>query len=201
MNIWTDGSCYPNPGPGGWAWFNEATGESDCGGEHGTTNNRMEMLAILKALSELPNRERVTIHSDSQYCIKGLTIWRNGWKRKDWMKNGQPMVNRDLWVKLDGHVSRLNIDFRWVKGHSGNRFNEMVDRLAAQGRSGLGGTGKKNDCVSGVELLVPNNKESEDPISLIEVLNALNGAKKAIRKQQCIIEKLELMIVNFTKQV
>ena len=185
MNIWTDGSCYPNPGPGGWAWFNEATGESDCGGEHGTTNNRMEMLAILKALSKLPNRERVTIHSDSQYCIKGLTIWKNGWKRKDWMKSGQPMVNRDLWIQLDGHVSRLDIDFQWVKGHSGNRFNEMVDRLAAQGRAGLGGAGKK--------------KEVQKPKSVEEILMVLRETKSALLKQQDAIEKLELMILNFSK--
>lgn len=192
MNIWTDGSCYPNPGPGGWAWLNEETGESDCGGEHDTTNNRMEMLAILKALSELPNRERVVIHSDSQYCIKGLTIWRNGWKRKDWLKNGEPMVNRDLWMKLDKQVSRLDIGFKWVKGHSGNALNEKVDSLAAQGRAGLGGAVKKK---------VINKVEEVKTGSFDEIMKALEEARNSIKHQQSVIERLELMVINYSKQV
>lgn len=133
--IWTDGSCYPNPGPGGWGWC-RSDGKESFGSVRDTTNNRMEMTAILKSLVELPDSEKALIYSDSQYCIKGLTEWRNGWKKKNWIKKGEPMVNRDLWVELDYHVSRLVLTFEWVRGHNGDSGNERADYLALLGRSG-----------------------------------------------------------------
>lgn len=132
--IWTDGSCYPNPGPGGWGWH-RCDGKQNYGGERNTTNNRMEMTAILESLIELPSGTDVLIYSDSQYCIKGLTEWRKGWKRKDWMKKGEPMVNRDIWLDLDKHIDRLRVNFEWVRGHNGNAGNEHADYLAGLGRS------------------------------------------------------------------
>lgn len=134
MNIWTDGACWPNPGTGGWGWY-RSDGVSDCGGEKGTTNNRMEMTAILEALSKLPDGQNVIVYSDSQYCVKGLTVWRKGWSKKNWMKKGEPMINRDLWMQLEGHVLRLEAKFVWVRGHDGNHGNERADMLAERGRA------------------------------------------------------------------
>ena len=132
--IWTDGSCYPNPGPGGWGWH-RCDGKQNYGGSRNTTNNRMEMTAILESLLELPNGQDVLIYSDSQYCIKGLTEWRKGWKKKNWMKKGEPMVNRDIWLDLDKHIDRMRVNFEWVRGHNGNLGNEHADYLAGLGRS------------------------------------------------------------------
>lgn len=134
--IWTDGSCYPNPGPGGWGWC-RSDGKEAYGGEKGTTNNRMEMTAILQSMIELPENEKVLIYSDSQYCIKGLTDWRKGWKKKNWMKRGEPMINRDMWVAIDYHILRLDVSFEWVRGHNGDHGNERADYLALLGRKTL----------------------------------------------------------------
>ena len=136
--IWTDGSCYPNPGAGGWGWHRN-DGGSAFGGELLTTNNRMEMAAILNALAELPSGSVAVIYSDSQYCIRGLTTWRAGWKRKNWMKKSAPMLNRDLWVAFEPHLARLSVKFRWVRGHNGDPGNIRADKLANQGRAELVG--------------------------------------------------------------
>lgn len=136
MEIWTDGSCHPNPGPGGWGYV-RSDGVEACGGERKTTNNRMEMKAILEALIKLPDGHRVTIYSDSQYCVKGLTTWRKGWKRKGWRKKGADMPNRDLWIELEGHLERIDITVKWVRGHDGNWMNEKADNLANDGRNGF----------------------------------------------------------------
>lgn len=133
MEIWTDGACEPNPGIGGWAWHN-SLGERDFGGVRETTNNRMEMTAILEALRKLPTGAEATIYSDSQLCVKGLTIWRGGWKKKLWRKKGGDMPNRDLWIELEAQLARTRPTFKWVKGHSGNPGNEKADRLAERGR-------------------------------------------------------------------
>lgn len=133
MDIWTDGSANPNPGAGGWGWH-RSDGVSRCGGEIETTNNRMEMTAILEALRELPNGQQATVYSDSQYCVKGLTIWRSGWRRKGWTKKNADMPNRDLWLLLEEEMIRCNIDMQWVKGHSGHPENDKADELAERGR-------------------------------------------------------------------
>lgn len=133
MKIWTDGGCHPNPGAGGWGYV-RSDGKEVCGGEQNTTNNRMEMTAVLRALSELPNGSSVTVYSDSQYCVKGLTIWRAGWRKKKWLKEGKPMLNQDLWLALEVQMNRLQVDMQWVKGHAGDVNNEKADSLATQGR-------------------------------------------------------------------
>lgn len=133
MEIWTDGACESNPGLGGWGWH-RSDGRSACGGEEETTNNRMEMTAILEALRELPDGAHATVYSDSQYCVKGLTSWRHGWKKKNWMKQGKPMPNRDLWIDLEEQLCRLNVSMKWVKGHAGDQGNEKADQLANFGR-------------------------------------------------------------------
>lgn len=133
MKIWTDGGCEPNPGAGGFGWVRD-DGEQFCGGDLNTTNNRMEMTAILHALQQLPSGTKATVHSDSQYCVNGLTTWRSGWKRKNWLKAGKPMPNRDLWLAMEDQLNRLRVDFVWVRGHNGDVNNEMADKLATEGR-------------------------------------------------------------------
>lgn len=133
MEIWTDGSCEPNPGPGGWAWV-DSLGNEHYGWERSTTNNRMEMMAILKALQAQSNGTRITVYSDSQYCVKGLTIWRAGWKRKNWRRKGEEMPNRDLWLALEEQMNRLEVSVKWVRSHNGNEKNERADELANLGR-------------------------------------------------------------------
>lgn len=137
--IYTDGACKGNPGPGGWGVLlrsADGTEKELCGGERETTNNRMEMTAVLQALLALKRPCNVTLHLDSQYVLKGITEWLPGWKAKGWKTAGkQPVKNVDLWKQLD-HVVAANghiIDWRWVKGHAGDPGNERADALANKG--------------------------------------------------------------------
>lgn len=133
LMIWTDGGCYPNPGPGGWGFVRSDSFES-FGGAARTTNNQMEMTAIIEAMKSVPDGGEVTIFADSQYCINGLTIWKAGWVRKNWMKKGEPMPNRQHWLDLHFQQQRIKSNFKWVRGHSGNAGNERADKLATMGR-------------------------------------------------------------------
>ncbi len=136
--IYTDGACKGNPGPGGWGAM-LTTGDTVkelFGGELGTTNNRMEMTAVIEALAALKRPCRVTIHADSQYVLKGITEWIQGWKARGWRTAAkQPVKNVDLWQKLDALVtgSGHKIEWRWVKGHDGDPGNERADALANKG--------------------------------------------------------------------
>jgi len=137
--IYTDGACKGNPGPGGWGVLLSApdgTRKELCGGELGTTNNRMEMMAVIQALTALKRPCAVTLHLDSQYVLKGITEWLPGWKAKGWKTaSKQPVKNVDLWQRLDDLVATggHRIDWRWVKGHAGDPGNERADALANQG--------------------------------------------------------------------
>ena len=138
IDIYTDGACKGNPGPGGWgALLKSADAQRElCGGELGTTNNRMEMMAVIQALSALKRPCEVTLHLDSQYVLKGITEWLAGWKAKGWKTAAkQPVKNVDLWQQLDQLVSQAGhrIDWRWVKGHAGDPGNERADALANLG--------------------------------------------------------------------
>ncbi len=141
--IFTDGSCDPNPGPGGWAWVRVQDGEvvqEACGGDRDTTNNRMEMTAIIRALDALPGDSAATIHSDSDLCVKTLTEWAKGWKARGWQRKGnQPIANLDLvmsaWEAMTEHP---HVAFVWVKAHDGSRWNEYADALATQGLRATG---------------------------------------------------------------
>ena len=136
--IYTDGACKGNPGPGGWGVLLMADGNETelFGGELGTTNNRMEMTAVIEALSALKQPSTVTLHLDSEYVLKGITQWIHGWKARGWRTAAkQPVKNVDLWQKLDAVVagSGHKIDWRWVRGHAGDPGNERADGLANRG--------------------------------------------------------------------
>lgn len=137
VKIYTDGACRGNPGPGGWGAVLKF-GEKEknlYGGEARTTNNRMELTAVIKALEALKgNRWPVEITTDSKYVLQGITEWITGWKRRGW-KNAskKPVLNADLWQQLDELVQGFEIEWHWVKGHSGHPENEMADQLANRG--------------------------------------------------------------------
>ncbi|MDF1482555.1 ribonuclease HI [Extensimonas sp. H3M7-6] len=138
VEIYTDGACKGNPGPGGWGvWLRSGSHEKELfGGEPNTTNNRMELRAVIEALAALKRPCAVTLHLDSQYVRKGITEWLAGWKAKGWRTAaGQPVKNVDLWQQLDALVRERGhrIEWRWVRGHSGHPGNERADALANQG--------------------------------------------------------------------
>ncbi|WP_273454852.1 ribonuclease HI [Nevskia ramosa] len=133
---YTDGACRGNPGPGGWGvslQYGEHLKEL-CGGEAPTTNNRMELMAAISALESLREACTVTLHTDSKYVLQGLTEWLPSWKKRGWKTaDKKPVKNQDLWQRLDVAAARHQIDWRWVKGHSGDTGNENADRLANKG--------------------------------------------------------------------
>lgn len=138
--IYTDGACKGNPGPGGWgAWLRSGTHEREIwGGEALTTNNRMELTAVIEALAALKSRSRVSLYLDSDYVRQGITSWIHGWKRKGWRTaSGQPVKNVDLWQRLDALVPTHEIEWQWVRGHSGDPGNERADALANRGVDGV----------------------------------------------------------------
>ena len=135
VTLITDGSCLGNPGPGGWAAvlrYGERARELS-GADPETTNNRMEMTAVLEGLSALSEPCRVTIEIDSEYVKKGVTEWMAGWKRRDWKTvSKQPVKNQDLWRKLDEAAARHEVKWRWVKGHADHADNNRCDELARE---------------------------------------------------------------------
>jgi ribonuclease HI len=136
VEIWTDGACSGNPGPGGWgAILRYGASEKDlCGGEPLTTNNRMELTAAISALEALKRPSAVELHTDSQYLRDGVMAWMANWKRNGWRtRDRKPVKNEDLWRRLDEATERHEIDWRWVRGHAGDSMNERADELARRG--------------------------------------------------------------------
>lgn len=136
VDIFTDGACKGNPGRGGWgAWLVVGEHQKElCGGERDTTNNRMELKAVIEALSVLLRPCDVVVHTDSQYVQKGISEWIHGWKKRGWKTaSREPVKNVDLWQALDSAQQQHRIQWRWVRGHSGHIGNERADALANRG--------------------------------------------------------------------
>ena len=136
LHIWTDGACKGNPGVGGWGVLMR-WGEHEkelFGGEELTTNNRMELSAVIAALKSIKRPVPVVIHTDSSYVKNGITTWISGWKRNGWRTSDRkPVKNIELWQELDRLVEQHNIEWQWVKGHAGDPGNERADELANMG--------------------------------------------------------------------
>ncbi len=136
VEIFTDGACKGNPGPGGWgALLRLGSHEKElCGGEPGTTNNRMELIAVIRALEALTRECHVRLHTDSKYVQKGISEWIHGWKQRGWRTaDKKPVKNEDLWKQLDQLAASHHIEWLWVKGHAGHEGNERADQLANRG--------------------------------------------------------------------
>ena len=133
IEIYTDGACSGNPGPGGWGAILRWNGHEKelSGGEGETTNNRMEMMAVIKGLEALKKNSTVTLYTDSKYVQQGVDEWLEGWKARGWKSaSKKPVKNQDLWEQIDSLIQQHSVEFIWVKGHSGHEFNERVDKLA-----------------------------------------------------------------------
>ena len=136
IEIYTDGACKGNPGIGGWgAWLRYGEHEKELfGGEKDTTNNRMELLAVIRALETITKKVPVIVHTDSQYVQKGISEWLVNWKRRGWKtSDNKPVKNADLWRELDALAANHEIEWRWVRGHNGDVGNERADLLANRG--------------------------------------------------------------------
>ena len=141
VDIYADGACKGNPGRGGWgAWLSYGGREKElCGGELLTTNNRMELTAVIRALEALTRGCRIRVHTDSQYVQKGISEWIHGWKKRGWRTaDKKPVKNDDLWRRLDELAALHEIEWIWVRGHDGNAGNERADQLANRGVETLG---------------------------------------------------------------
>ena len=134
ITVYTDGSCEPNPGPGGWAAIILDGKEQIVlkGFEKQSTNNRMELTAALEALRHIDPAKPVILYTDSQYLKNGVEKWLKDWKARNWKRRGGPLLNVDLWKQISEVIEKRKITWRWVKGHNGNPYNERVDRLAHQ---------------------------------------------------------------------
>jgi len=136
ITIYTDGACKGNPGPGGWGvWMKYGEHEKELwGGEKQTTNNRMELTAVIQALSSLKRRCHVILYTDSEYVRNGITSWIHGWKKRGWLTaDKKPVKNVELWQELEAQSLKHHVDWRWVKGHAGDPGNERADMLANRG--------------------------------------------------------------------
>ncbi|MCF3945589.1 ribonuclease HI [Acidiphilium iwatense] len=151
VDIWTDGGCRPNPGPGGWAAllrFGDRERELS-GAAQNTTNNRMELTAAAEALEALKRPCRVRLHTDSEYLRNGITRWHSGWVRRNWRNaKGDPVANYDLWQRVLAAAKPHEIEWLWVRGHAGDVMNERADILATKAREAL--TPQSNMALSGI---------------------------------------------------
>lgn len=140
LKIWTDGSCLGNPGPGGWAFVatDGANVAEHSGGEPDTTNNRMELTAVIRALRAAHRHTEIELHTDSQYVKNGMESWIKNWRKNNWRtRDKKPVKNQELWMELDELAKKIKIHWHWVKGHAGEELNERCDELARTAAVGV----------------------------------------------------------------
>lgn len=170
VQVWSDGACRGNPGPGGWGALIKVPGRVDVelsGGEPATTNNRMELRAVVEALRSLPTGTPVTVHADSTYVLNGITKWLAGWRRNGWLTGSkQPVKNVDLWQDLDEQAQRHTVEWQWVKGHAGDPGNERADALANAGVPGGMGDGPAGDGRPARRRAAPATRPSAAPATV-----------------------------------
>lgn len=186
MEIYTDGACSGNPGPGGWgALLRSGKVETElCGGEPATTNNRMELLAVIEALQSLTQPVEAHVYTDSQYVQKGISEWIHNWKRRGWKTSSkEPVKNEDLWRRLDALAVGHRLEWRWVKGHSGHPDNERVDALA---RAGLEQSRRVGKAVGGIVA------QAVCPVHSHPILDIKNAT--VYRGDTCVFDDLSFML-------
>ena len=186
IEIYTDGACSGNPGPGGWgALLRSGNAETElCGGEPATTNNRMELLAVIEALQSLTQPVEAHVYTDSQYVQKGISEWIHNWKRRGWKTSTkEPVKNEDLWRRLDVLAAGHTLEWRWVKGHSGHPDNERVDALA---RAGLEQSRRVGKAVGGIVA------QAVCPVSSHPILDIKNAT--VYRGDACVFDDLSFML-------
>ena len=173
IEIYTDGACSGNPGPGGWgALLRHGETETElCGGEPGTTNNRMELLAVIEALQSFPQPVQARVYTDSQYVQKGISEWIHSWKRRGWKTAGkEPVKNEDLWRRLDALAATHTVEWRWVRGHNGHPENERADALARTGLEQARRGGKPGKPL--VEIPAQPPRPSANTKAIVEIEHA-----------------------------
>lgn len=188
MEIYTDGACSGNPGPGGWgALLRSGNVETElCGGEPATTNNRMELLAVIEALQSLTQPVEAHVYTDSQYVQKGMSEWIHSWKKRGWKTSTKESVkNEDLWRRLDALAAGHTLEWRWVKGHAGHPDNERVDALA---RAGLEQSRRAGQAVGGVVA------QAVCPVSSHPILDIKNAT--VYRGDTCVFDDLSFMLAS-----
>jgi iron complex transport system ATP-binding protein len=186
MEIYTDGACSGNPGPGGWgALLRSGIVETElCGGEPATTNNRMELLAVIEALQSLTQPVEAHVYTDSQYVQKGISEWIHSWKKRGWKTaSKEPVKNEDLWRRLDALAVGHRLEWRWVKGHSGHPDNERVDALA---RAGLEQSRRAGKAVGGIVA------QAVCPVSSHPILDIKNAT--VYRGDTCVFDDLSFIL-------
>ena len=186
IEIYTDGACSGNPGPGGWgALLRSRNVETElCGGEPATTNNRMELLAVIEALQSLPQPVEARVYTDSQYVQKGISEWIHAWKRRGWKTaNKEPVKNEDLWRRLDALTVGHTLEWCWVKGHNGHPDNERADALA---RVGLEQSRRAGQAVGGIVA------QAVCPVSSHPILDIKNAT--VYRGDTCVFDDLSFML-------
>ncbi len=188
MEIYTDGACSGNPGPGGWgALLRSGNVETElCGGEPATTNNRMELLAVIEALQSLTQPVEAHVYTDSQYVQKGMSEWIHSWKKRGWKTSTKESVkNEDLWRRLDALAAGHTLEWRWVKGHAGHPDNERVDALA---RAGLEQSRRAGQVVGGIVA------QAVCPVSSHPILDIKNAT--VYRGDTCVFDDLSFMLAS-----
>lgn len=189
LDIYTDGACSGNPGPGGWGVLlrNGDTETELCGGEPSTTNNRMELLAVIEALQSLAQPVQARVYTDSQYVQKGISEWIHSWKQRGWKTAGkQPVKNEDLWRRLDALTATHALEWHWIRGHNGHPDNERVDALA---RAGLEQARRRQPVIGKIDPLIQEPDRSAGSAPILDIQHAT-----VYRSDTCVFFDLSFVL-------